>query len=91
MTDFWVKITEKEDEEIRRHHYLVTADDIKEARKVAQEFIKHFCDEDDEPEAVADGFAFCYRAITVHIADIRETTKEEFKDFLLKTHTIEWK
>jgi len=27
----------------------------------------------------------------VHIADIRETTKEEFKDFLLKTHTIEWK
>ena len=88
MTDFWVKITEKEDEEIRRHHYLVTADNIKEARKVAQEFIKHFCDEDDEPEAVADGFAFCNRAITVHIADIRETTKEEFKDFLLKIHTI---
>ena len=91
MTDFWVKITEKEDEEIRRHHYLVTAENIPDARKVAQEFIKHFCDEDDEPEAIADGFAFCNRAITVHIADIRETTKEEFKDFLLKTHTIEWK
>jgi len=91
MADYWVKITEKEDEEIRRHHYLVTAENIAEARKVAQEFIKHFCDEDDEPEAIADGFAFCNRAITVHIADIRETTKEEFKDFLLKTHTIEWK
>ena len=91
MTDYWVKITEKEDEEIRRHHYLVTAENIAEARKVEQEFIKHFCDEDDEPEAIADGFAFCNRAITVHIADIRETTKEEFKDFLLKTHTIEWK
>ena len=91
MTDYWVKITEKEDEEIRRHHYLVTAENIAEARKVAQEFIKQFCDEDDEPEAIADGFAFCNRAITVHIADIRETTKEEFKDFLLKTHTIEWK
>ena len=65
MTDFWVKITEKEDEEIRRHHYLVTAENIADARKVAQEFIKHFCDEDDEPETIADGFAFCNRAAGV--------------------------
>ncbi len=40
---------------------------------------------------VADGYAFCNKAIIVHIADIKETTKEAFKDFLLKMHTIEWK
>lgn len=91
MTDYWVKITEKEEDDIRRHHYLVTASDLREARRVAQEFIRHFCDEDDEPELIADGFAFCNRAITVHISDIKETTKEEFKDFLLKIHTIQWK
>ncbi|MDD5171055.1 MAG: hypothetical protein PHN75_19725 [Syntrophales bacterium] len=90
MPDYWVKITEKEDEDIRRHNYMVTANDIVEARRVAQEFIKHFCDEDNEPEMIADGFAFCNRAITVHIADIKETTKEEFKDFLLKINTIKW-
>ncbi len=91
MTDYWVKITEKEDEEMRRHHYLVTASDMKEARKVVQEFIRHFCDEDDDPEMIDDGFAFFNRAITVHITEIKETTKEEFKDFLLRGHTIQWK
>jgi len=91
MADYWVKITEKEEDEIRRHHYLVTAGDIKEAKKVAQEFISHFCDEDDDPEAITDGFTFCNRAITVQISDIKETTKEEFKNFLLKIHTIQWK
>jgi hypothetical protein len=91
MPDYWVKITEKEEDRIQRHHYLLTAGDISEARKVAQEFIRHFCDEDDDPETVADGYAFCNKAIIVHIADIKETTKEVFKDFLLKMHTIEWK
>jgi len=90
MTDFWVKIMEKEEDDIRRHNYLVTANDIKEARRVAQDFISHFCDEDSEPEMLADGYAFCNRAITVHITDVRETTKEEFKNFLLKIHTIQW-
>lgn len=91
MADYWVKITEKEEDEIRRHHYLVTANDIREAQQVAQEFISHFCDEDDDPEAIADGFAFFNRAITVQVTDIKETTKEEFKDFLLKSHMIQWK
>ncbi len=91
MPDYWVKITEKEDDKIQRHHYLVTARDVSEARRIAQEFIEHFCDEDDSPEMVADGYAFCNKAIIVHIADIRETTREAFKDFLLKMHTIEWK
>ena len=90
MADYWVKITEKEDEEIRRHHYLVTATDVKEARKVAQDYISHFCDEDENPEIVDDGFAFCNRAIMVRVTDIKETTKEEFKEFLLKIHTIQW-
>jgi len=91
MTDYWVKITEKEEDEVRRHHYLVTANDTKEARRVAQDFIRYFCDEDDEPEIIDGGFAFYNRAITVKISEIRETTKEEFKDFLLKLHTIQWK
>ena len=91
MIDYWVKITEKEDEEVRRHHYLVEAVDLKEARRVAQEFIRHFCDEDDDPEAIADGYAFFNRAITVQISDIKETTKEEFKNFLLMGHKIHWK
>lgn len=91
MADYWVKIMEREDEEITRHHYLVTANDAKEARKVAQEFISHFCDEDTEPEMIDGGYAFCNRAITVNITDIKETTKEEFKNFLLKIHTIQWK
>ena len=91
MPDYWVKITEKEDDKVQRHHYLVTARDIPEARSIAQEFIQHFCDEDDAPETIADGYAFCNKAIIVHIADIRETPKDAFKDFLLKMHTIEWK
>lgn len=91
MPDYWVKITEKEEDEIRRHHYLVTAMDSREARKVANDFIRHFCDEDDEPEAIDGGYAFYNRAVKVQISEIRETTKEEFKDFLLKLHTIQWK
>lgn len=91
MPDYWVKITEKEEDSIQRHHYLVTAESKQKAREVSQEFLRHFCDDDDDPEMIADGYAFCNRAIIVHIADIRETTKETFKDFLLKLHTIEWK
>ncbi|MDQ5985780.1 MAG: hypothetical protein CSYNP_01497 [Syntrophus sp. SKADARSKE-3] len=91
MADYWVKITEKEDEDIRRHNYLVTASDVKEARKVAQDFISHFCDEDEDPEPIDDGFAFFNRAIMVRVTDVKETTKEEFKEFLLKIHTIQWK
>ncbi|HOK07072.1 MAG TPA: hypothetical protein PK836_10385 [Syntrophales bacterium] len=91
MIDYWVKITEKEEDEIRRHHYLVTAADEREARRVAMDFVRHFCDEDDDPEVIKDGYSFFNRAVTVQITDIRETTREEFKDFLLKIHTIQWK
>ncbi len=88
MSDYWVKIIEKEEEDIIRHHYLVSASSAKEAKKAALEFIKHFMDEDSEPEKIPDGYAFCNRAIFVQIGDIKETTKEDFKDFLLKMHTI---
>ena len=44
--------------------------------------IQHFCDEDENPETVADGYAFCNRAIIVHIADIKETTKEALAKIL---------
>jgi len=91
MGDYWIKIVEEEDEDIKRHHYLVTADDAAEARKAALSFLRHFCDEDDNPDAIADGFSFCNNAIQVRIADIKETTKEDFKNFLLKMHTIQWK
>jgi hypothetical protein len=91
MGDYWIKIVEEEDEDIKRHHYLVTANDASEARKAALAFLRHFCDEDDNPDPIADGFSFCNNAIKVRIADIKETTKEEFKNFLLKMHTIQWK
>jgi hypothetical protein len=90
MADYWVKITESEEDEIRRHNYLVTAKDEKEARRVAHEFIRHFCDEDDEPEVLPDGFSFFNKAIVVKISDIKETTKDEFKNFLLRAYTIQW-
>lgn len=91
MPDYWVKITEKEEDQIQRHHYLVTAADAAAARKIAKEFVRHFCDEDNDPESLPDGYSFYNKAIIVKIADIRETTKDEFKEFLLKMHTINWK
>jgi len=33
MPDYWIKITEKEEDKIQRHHYLVTARNIIEAKK----------------------------------------------------------
>jgi hypothetical protein len=91
MTDYWIKIVEEEEEDIKRHHYLVTAIDVSEARKAALAFLRHFCDEDDNPDPIQDGFAFYNNAIRVRIVDIKETTKEDFKNFMLKMFTIQWK
>ena len=90
MSDYWIKILEKEDEEVKRHHYLVTAKDLAEARKAALSFIGNFYDEDDNPDPIPDGFAFYNHAIEVRITDIKATTKDDFKNFLLTMHTIQW-
>ncbi|HNU85392.1 MAG: hypothetical protein QM256_12720 [Pseudomonadota bacterium] len=88
MPDYWIKITEREDEDIRHHHYLIEAKDEKEARKLALRFMERFIDDDENPEKIDDGYSFYNNAILVKLSDVRETTKEQFKEFLLKTHTI---
>lgn len=88
MPDYRVKISETRDEDVERHHYLVTAKDEKEARKFVMMFMKHFIDDDDDPEIIENGYTFYNKAVIVKLESIKETTKEQFKDFLLKIHTI---
>ncbi len=88
MPDYWIKITETEDEELKSHHYLITAKDEREARKLIMKFLERFHDDDDDPEKMENGYAFYNKAVLVRLASIKETTKEQFKEFLLKTHTI---
>ena len=88
MPDYWVKITETENEELRHHHYMITAKDEREAKKLAMKFIEHFIDDDENPDKIADGYTFYNNEISVRLAGIKETTKDQFKEFLLKTHTI---
>ena len=90
MSDFWIKIVEEEDEEIKKHHYLVSASDAAEARKAAMAFIKHFCDEDDNPTPLLTGSLLqqCHSGAD---CGYQGNNQGEFKSFLLKTHTIQWK
>ena len=89
MPDYWIKISETEDEDLKHHHYLITATDEIEARTSAMAFMARFIDDDDDPERIEDGYTFYNKAVIVRIESIRETTKERFKEFLLKTHTID--
>jgi len=88
MPDYWVKISETEEEEITRHHYMITAENESEAKKSAILFMAHFIDDDENPERIDDGFTFYNKAVIVRLESIKETTKEKFKEFLLKLHTI---
>jgi hypothetical protein len=88
MMDYWVKISEQEDGDLNHHHYLISAKDEREARDFAMRYMAHFIDDDDHPEPIDDGFTFYNKAIVVKLDSIKETTKEKFKDFLLKIHTI---
>jgi hypothetical protein len=88
MQDYWIKITETEDEELRNHHYLITANDEREAKKLALKFMEHFIDDDDNPEKIDNGYSFHNNAIFVRLSEIKETTKEQCKKFLLNIHTI---
>jgi len=88
MPDYWIKITETEGEEQKNHHYLITAENERDARKLTMKFLERFIDDDDDPEKIENGYAFYNKAVFIRLAGMRETTKEQFKDFLLKTHTI---
>ncbi len=88
MPDYWIKISEKEDENINRHHYLITANSESEAKQSAIMFMEHFIDDDENPEKIDDGFMFYNKAVVVRLESIKETTKDKFKEFLLKIHTI---
>ncbi|MCK9364674.1 MAG: hypothetical protein M0P74_13890 [Syntrophales bacterium] len=88
MQDYWIKISESEDEGIKYHHFLITAQNQAEARKFAMAFIERFIDDDENPEAMENGYSFYNKAVFVRLVSIKETTKETFKNFLLKLHTI---
>lgn len=88
MPDYRVKISETRDEDIEHHHYLVTAKDEKEARKYAMKFMERFIDDDNDPDKIENGYTFYNKAVIVELDSIKETTKEKFKEFLLKIHTI---
>ena len=89
MPDYWIKISETEDEDLKHHHYLITAKDEKEAKTFAMKFMARFIDDDDNPEKIENGFMFCNKAVIVRLESIKATTQERFKEFLLKIHTID--
>jgi hypothetical protein len=88
MPEYWIKISETEDEDLNHHHYLISAEDESEAKKSALKFIAHFIDDDAHPEKIENGFTFYNKAVVVRLESIKETTKDKFKEFLLKIHTI---
>ena len=88
MPDYWIKISETEEEDVKHHHYLISADDETQVRRSAMMFMESFIDDDENPEKIEDGYTFYNKAVTVRLESIKETTKERFKEFLLKIHTI---
>jgi len=88
MPDYRIKISEAQDDDVENHHYLITAKDETEARKFAMKFMANFIDDDNDPEIIENGYTFYNKAVIVRLESIKETTKEQFKEFLLKLHTI---
>lgn len=88
MPDYRVKISETQDEDLENHHYLVTAKNETEAKEFTMKFMEHFIDDDNDPEKIENGYTFYNKAVIVRLESIKETTKEQFKEFLLKIHTI---
>ena len=89
MPDYWIKISETEGDDLKHHHYLISAEDTKQARQAAMKFMARFIDDDNDPEPIGDGYTFYNKAVVVQLASIKETSKEKFKEFLLKVHTID--
>ncbi|MGV8059251.1 MAG: hypothetical protein AB2L12_14700 [Smithellaceae bacterium] len=88
MPEYRVKISETRDADLEQHHYLVSAKDEKEAKKYVMKFMESFIDDDNDPEIIENGYTFYNKAVIVRLESIKETTKEQFKNFLLKLHTI---
>ncbi len=91
MPDYRIKISETQDEEREYHHYLVTAKDEEEAKMFAMKFMKRFIDDDNDPDLIENGYTFYNNEVFIRLESIKETTKEKFKEFLLKIHTINMK
>ena len=88
MPDYRVKISETQNEDLEYHHYLITAKDEKEAKMFAMKFMERFIDDDNDPDIIEDGYTFYNKEVVVRLESIKETTKDRFKEFLLKIHTI---
>lgn len=88
MPDYRVKISETTDGDLEYHHYLVTAKDETEARRHTMKFMERFIDDDNDPAIIENGYTFYNKAVVVRLEAIKETTKDKFKEFLLKLHTI---
>ncbi|NLA42280.1 MAG: hypothetical protein GX874_12950 [Smithella sp.] len=88
MPDYRAKISETTDGDPELHHYLVTAKDEEEAIKYTMKFMECFIDDDNDPEIIENGYTFYNKAVIVRLESIKETTKDKFKEFLLKLHTI---
>jgi hypothetical protein len=88
MPDYRVKISQTTDDDVEHHHYLVSAKDEQEAKKFTMKFMEHFIDDDNDPQIIENGYTFYNKAVIVRLDSIKETTKEKFKDFLLKLYTI---
>jgi DNA-directed RNA polymerase beta' subunit len=88
MPDYRIKISETQNEDREYHHYLITAKDEKEAKMFAMKFMERFIDDDNDPDKIENGYTFYNRKVIVRLKSIKETTKEQFKEFLLKIHTI---
>lgn len=88
MPDYRVKISETQNEDREYHHYLITAKDEKEAEMFAMKFMERFIDDDNDPDKIENGYTFYNKEVIVRLESIKETTKGQFKEFLLKIHTI---
>lgn len=88
MPDYRVKFSEMRDDDLEHHHYLVNAKDENEAKMFAMKFMERFIDNDNDPERIENGYTFYNKAVIVKLDSIKETTKEQFKEFLLKIYTI---
>ena len=75
MPDYWIKITEREDEDLRHHHYLIAAKDEREARKLALKFMERFID-DEVRVREAQALGLDRGDLLVQIAQVRPVVEE---------------
>jgi hypothetical protein len=59
-----------------------------EAKMFTMKFMKRFIDDDNDPDIIENGYTFYNKEVIVRLESIKESTKEKFKEFLLKIHTI---